>query len=175
MKTLWDWPGSRWWRVDLHAHSPESYDFGSQEDRENPDWTRWIKSARDSGIQAVGITDHNTAEAIDHLQDAGSDVEGAPVLFPGVELTASDGKHLLLLMSPDCNAQHIDDLLSTVQVSVDKRGQKVARSTESIEQILNSFEDDVLIIGAHINGSDGLLELSESRGLPFYIIHAWLR
>ena len=160
MQTSWDWPGSRWWRVDLHAHSPASYDFGSQSDRENPEWTRWLAAARDAGIQAVAITDHNTAEAIDHLQDAGLKVEGAPVVFPGVELTASDGIHLLLLMDPDCEGQHIGDLLSTVKVPVDQRGQRAARSTKSVEQILDSFGDEVSIIGAHVNRSDGLLGLT---------------
>ena len=160
METFWDWPGSRWWRVDLHAHSPESHDFGNQSDRDNPDWIRWLRSARDAGIEAVAITDHNSAEAIDHLQEAASEVEGAPVLFPGVELTASDGTHLLLLMGPDCKGQHIDDLLSTVQVPVDQRGQKTARSTNNVEQILGSFGDEVLIVGAHINGPHGLLQLT---------------
>ena len=136
MQKSWDWPGSRWWRVDLHAHSPESHDFGNQSDRDNPDWIRWLRAARDAGIEAVAITDHNTAKAIAHVQDSGSEVVDAPVLFPGVELTAADGTHLLLLMSPDCSGTHIDDLLSTVQVSVDQRGRKEARSTKNIEEIL---------------------------------------
>ena len=32
----WNWPGSRWWRVDLHSHSPASHDFGSKTDRADP-------------------------------------------------------------------------------------------------------------------------------------------
>ena len=160
MQKSWDWPGSRWWRVDLHAHSPESHDFGNQSDRDNPDWIRWLRSARDAGIEAVAITDHNTAKAIAHVQDSGSEVVDAPVLFPGVELTAADGTHLLLLMSPDCSGTHIDDLLSTVQVSVDQRGRKEARSTKNVEEILGSFGDEVLIVGAHVNGAKGLLKLT---------------
>ena len=35
------------------------------------------------------------AEAIDGVKEAASRVENAPVIFPGVELTASDGSHLL--------------------------------------------------------------------------------
>ena len=160
MQKSWDWPGSRWWRVDLHAHSPESHDFGNQSDRDNPDWIRWLRSARDAGIEAVAITDHNTAKAIAHLQDSGSEVVDAPVLFPGVELTAADGTHLLLLMAPDCNGEHIDELLSIVQVLVDQRGRTEARSTKNVEQILGSFGDEVLIVGAHVNGPKGLLELT---------------
>ena len=160
MNASWDWPGSRWWRFDLHAHSPKSYDFGSQVDRDNPDWTRWITAARDAGIQAIAVTDHNTADAIDHLQNAVSEVEGSPDLFPGVELTAGDGIHLLLLMDPHCTRQHIDDRLSTVGVPVDQRGRQGARSPDNVERILDAFGDEVLIIGAHVNRRDGLLELT---------------
>lgn len=50
------------------------------------------------------------------------------MLFPGVEITASDGVHLLLLMAPDCKQQHIDALLSKVEIPVDERGTETARS-----------------------------------------------
>ena len=60
----WNWPGARWWRVDLHAHSPASHDFGSETDRADPDWVAWIAAARDAGLDAIAITDHNTADGI---------------------------------------------------------------------------------------------------------------
>ena len=91
MSAAWDWPGSRWWRLDLHAHSPASHDFGSQADRDHPDWVAWITAARDAGLHAIAITDHNTASGIEPLQQAASQVQDSPVLFPGVEVTASDG------------------------------------------------------------------------------------
>ena len=114
MNASWDWPGSRWWRVDLHTHSPKSYDFNPS-DRENPDWTSWITAVRDADIDAVAITDHNTAAAVTLLQDAASEGGDAPTLFPGVELTPSDGSHLLLLMDPECEQGHVEDLLSRVE------------------------------------------------------------
>ena len=94
VSTAWDWPGSRWWRVDFHAHTPASYDFKPQSDGD-PDWKGWIAAARDAGIQAIAITDHNTAEAVRPLQQFAAETENAPMLFPGVELTASGGWHLL--------------------------------------------------------------------------------
>ena len=160
MSASWDWPGSRWWRVDLHCHTPESYDFSPDPASSYPDWIGWVEAARDAGLHAVGITDHNTAEGIEYLQKAAAQVEGAPVLFPGVELTASDGCHLLLLMDPDRKGQHIEDLLSKVKVPVEDRGSKDARSSLSVEQILEQCGDDVLVIGAHANGPCGLLEHS---------------
>ena len=154
----WNWPGSRWWRVDLHSHSPASHDFGSETDRADPDWVAWITAARDAGLDAIAITDHNTADGIAPLQDAASRVESSPVLYPGVEVTASDGVHLLVLMDPTCTDEHVEDFLSRVQIPVDKRGDKTARSSFSVEHILGEFPDSALIVGAHINQPGGLLD-----------------
>ena len=158
MSDTWESPGSRWWRVDLHAHSPKSHDFKGQL-KDNADaMRRWVEAARDAGIDAIAVTDHNTAQAILPIQDAASIVDAAPVVFPGVELTANDGCHLLLLMDPSCNQQHVNDLLSRVEVPIDDRGEQTARSPLSVEKILEECGDDALVIGAHINGSDGLLQ-----------------
>ena len=79
------------------------------------------------------------------------------MLFPGVELTTADSCHLLLLMDPAQTAAHVEDLLSRFDVPVDDRGKQDGRSSLGVEQILNQCGDDVLIIGAHVNGPRGLL------------------
>ena len=160
MNDTWKFPGSRWWRVDLHAHSPKSYDFKGQLEDNADAMRRWLEAVRDRGIEAVAVTDHNTAEGIGPIQSAAMEVDEAPFVFPGVELASADGRHLLLLMDPSCNQQHVNDLLSRVDVPVDDRGKKTARSHLSIEQILEECGDDALVIGAHANGPDGLLQLT---------------
>ena len=160
MSDAWESPGSRWWRVDVHAHSPKSYDFKDQMEETADAMRQWLEAARDAGIDAIAVTDHNTAEAISLIQNVASKVDTAPVVFPGVELTANDGCHLLLLMDPSCNQQHISDLLSRVGVPVNERGKQTARSHMSVEQILEECGDDALVIGAHANGPDGLLRLT---------------
>ena len=157
MSILWDWPGSRWWRVDLHTHSPASHDFKPEADRVNADWTQWVKAVRDAGLDAAAITDHNTADGIAELKKAAVGLEDIPVLFPGVELTAGDGVHLLLMMGPDCTQQHVEDLLTRAAIPVEERGRETARSSLSVEQILERCGDDALIVGAHVNSADGLL------------------
>ena len=157
MSTPWDWPGARWWRVDLHTHTPASYDFKPEAERANPDWTRWVKAVRDGCLNAAAVTDHHTAAAIDELREAAAGLEDAPALFLGVELTASDGVHLLLLMDPDCTRQHVEDLLTKAAIPVGQRGERTGRSSLGVEEILNNCGDDALIIGAHVNGPGGLL------------------
>ncbi len=159
MSTTWDWPGSRWWRVDLHTHSPASYDFMPEADRVAKDWEAWLAAAKDAGLDAVAVTDHNTAEGIDALQKAAVKVPDAPVIFPGVEITASDGTHLLLVVDATCTQQHVDELLGLARVPVDQRGKKTARSPLSIEQILSlECERGVIFLGAHVNRAAGLLQ-----------------
>lgn len=153
----WIWPGARWWRVDLHAHSPKSYDFGSDQDGENPNWKIWVMAASDAGLHVLAVTDHNTADGVNPLQDAASDVCCSPVLFPGVELTASDGSHLLILVDRDREQEHIDDLLSRCEVPVNQRGRQSGRSPLSVEEILKKCGNDALVIGAHVNTCGGLL------------------
>lgn len=157
MSSEWEWPGSRWWRVDLHTHSPASSDFATQEDLDAQKWERWISAAHTSSLHAAAVTDHNTAAGISELQRVTQGTEAPPVLFPGVELTASDSVHLLLLMDPACTQQHVEELLTRVGIPVDQRGQWAARSPLSVEQILEGCGDDVLIVGAHVNGPNGLL------------------
>ena len=156
----WDSPGSRWWRVDVHAHSPVSHDFEGQLEEDPDAMRRWLEAARDAGIEAIAVTDHNTADAIEPIQSAASNVDDAPIVFPGVELTANDGCRLLLLMDPSCNQRHVNDLLSRVDVPVNDRGTQIARSRLSVEQILEECGDDALVIGAHANAPDGILGLS---------------
>ena len=117
-----------------------------------------MEAVRAAGLDAAAITDHNTAAGITELKEAAAGLEDAPALFPGVELTASDGVHLLLLMDPSCTRQHIEDLLTRVEIPVEQRGRQIARSSLSVEQILEACGDEALIVGAHVNGPDGLLQ-----------------
>ena len=153
MNEDWSWPGARWWRVDLHAHSPESVDFDQDADR---DWRGWVKAAADAGLHAIAITDHNTASGISRIQGAAMEGADPPVLFPGVEMTVG-GVHLLVLVDPACREQHVDDLLSRVGIPVDTRGSEHARSRSGVEQILDELGKEAVVVGAHVNGPRGIL------------------
>ena len=142
--------------MDLHAHSPESGDF-DQPTGQKRDWSGWVVAAARADLDAIAITDHNTAAAISKIQDAAAAVGNAPILFPGVEITASGGVHLLALMDPACGQQHVDDLLSRAEIPVKDRGSGIARSPLSVEQILESLGKDAVILGAHVNGPKGIL------------------
>ena len=158
MDSAWKWPGSRWWRVDLHAHSPASHDFRTDGTAAADAARRWMESARDAGLHAVAVTDHNSSQFVPALQQAASEVNDAPVLFPGVELTAGDGSHLLLIVDPGAGQEDIDDLLSRMEIPVAERGRTNARTSRSVEAILEGCGDRALIVAAHVNQPAGLLQ-----------------
>jgi DNA repair ATPase RecN len=142
----------------LHTHSPASYDFKPDADREAKDWSAWVSSAKSSGLHAIALTDHNTAAAIAPIRAAASALIDCPVVLPGVEVTANDGTHLLVVFDEHCTGQHVDEFLGLAGVPVDQRGKQVARSSLSVEQLLGLRCDRGLILGAHVNRTAGLLE-----------------
>lgn len=156
MKRKWQWPGSRWWRVDLHAHSPASEDFDRPDPAEK-DWAGWVEAAANANLDAIAITDHDTASGIAELQAAAARGSRTLVLFPGVEMKAANGVHLLVLMDPTGERQHVEDLLSRAGIPVSARGTASARSRLSVEGILDELGEDAVILGAHVNGPKGIL------------------
>ena len=117
-----------------------------------------MESARDARLDAVAVTDHNSSQFVPALQQAASEVDSAPVLFPGVELTTGDGSHLLLIVDPTAGQENIDDLLSRMEIPVDERGETSARTSQSVEAILDRCDDRTLVIAAHVNQTAGLLQ-----------------
>jgi predicted ATPase len=97
-----NFPGSRWWSFDFHNHTPASSDyFPADKGIQARDW---LLAYMEAGVDCVAVTDHNCGDWIDRLRAAYqaliSEVPSPPNfrplhLFPGVELTASDGLHIL--------------------------------------------------------------------------------
>lgn len=145
------WPGARWWRVDLHAVTNVAADA--------LDPVAWLERYRDAGIDGVAVTDPNTAAAVRVLQQARTAVPGAPVIFPGVRITASDGCELLFVFDPSASQDHVQELLVEALIPVDSWGRPDARSRSSVDQLVELGTDRRLVLGAGVNGPRGLLAL----------------
>jgi hypothetical protein len=157
MTTGWDWPGSRWWRVDLHTHSPASHDFKPEPDRQAKDWTAWVAAAKASGVHAIALTDHNTPEGLGPIQAAAATED--LVVFPGVEASVG-GVHLLLILDAKCTRDHVVALLAHLGVSPNSYGEQDATCSKSIIEVLEiATSQGAVAIGAHVNGPKGLLTM----------------
>jgi len=155
MSASWNWPGSRWWRVDLHTHSPASYDFKPDFDRDAKNWTAWVSAAKSAGLHAVAVTDHNTPDGIAAIGTVAA--EQGLTVFPGFELTVG-GIHLLCILDPGCTRDDVVALLSKLGVDPTNFGQQDASSGKSIvEAIELATAAGAIVVAAHVNGPKGLL------------------
>ena len=110
-------PGSRWWRFDFHNHTPASSDYDAAE-RQTLQPREWLLAYMRAGVDAVAVTDHNTAEWVERLQTALGqlDIEkpagwAALALFPGAEISTHDSLHILALFGPGTPKKTLDGLL----------------------------------------------------------------
>ena len=171
----WPYPGSRWWKFDLHTHTPASQDARAwqaaigTENEVTPEI--WLRKFMDAGIDCVAVTDHNSGNWIDKLKDAYAAMEqqaedGSPpegfrelTLFPGVEISVSGGFHLLAILDVDATGSDIDTLLG----QVDFRGTKGASDAVtrmSPPQVTQAVQDAGGIpIPAHADQEKGLLRV----------------
>ena len=75
-------------RIDLHTHSIAS------DGRLTP--TDLVQAARDRGLTAIGLTDHDTTSGLPEAEDAGSKL--GLIIVPGVELSSTvDGREAHML------------------------------------------------------------------------------
>ena len=150
-------PGARWWKFDFHTHTPAS-DFQDTVTHES-----WLKAFMEKGIDCVAITDHNSGGWIDDLKQKLKEIEDKnpdwyrPLyLFPGVEISANDGVHILAIFGRDKDESHIDWLLGAVGYSGTK-GKSDAVTTKGITEVVDKItERGGIPIPAHADKEKGL-------------------
>lgn len=171
--TLWPYPGSRWWKFDFHTHTPASKEtFAWQEAMGTPDEItpeKWLLKYMAAGIDCVAVTDHNSGAWIDRLKAAYAQMkaqadQGQPpagfrelTIFPGVEISANGGVHVLALFDPSATTGDIDSLLGAVEyrgTKGDSDGETQKAVNEVIAKIL---ECQAIPIPAHADAGKGLL------------------
>ena len=154
--------GARWWKFDFHTHTPASTDFKNQV---TPEF--WLKAFMKEKIDCVAITDHNSGGWIDSLKQTLKEIEeNNPIwyrplyLFPGVEISANGGVHILAIFGRDKDESHIDQLLGAVGYSGTK-GESDAVTDKSITEVVDEIEKrDGIPIPAHVDKKKGLFQLS---------------
>lgn len=114
--------GARWWSLDIHAHSPTSFDYGGVDGQHNdapkPSHKEWIQAYLDAGVDGIVIADHNSHEGIAPARQALAELRDEDptlpplVIFPGVELTVTGGTHLLAIFDPQSSAEVVYETLT---------------------------------------------------------------
>lgn len=147
MTENWQWPGARWWKCDLHLHTPASYDF-AERDSVTPE--QWVEAARAKGLEVVAVTDHETADWVEKIRSAASVGEPPLAVFPGVEINSREGVHLIVLFEPGTLPGRVDDLLAQCGIGVEMRGKRgVNASLGFLECLSSASGQHALAIAAH--------------------------
>ena len=168
--TGWPYGGARWWRFDFHTHTPASQDYGkgpAQASERAVEPRDWLLGFMRAGIDCVAVTDHNSGEWIDPLKAALAELATEPCsdfrplrLFPGVEITANGGIHILAIMDPSKSSADVDNLIG----SVGFRGTRDASDTTadySVIQVVEAIDKaGAVAIPAHADQERGLWGLS---------------
>lgn len=165
--------GSKWWKFDLHTHSPASDDYGRGDDSlKSIEPEEWLQMAMQSGLDCVAVTDHNSGGWIDGLKaknkelrerDTKPDWYRELTLLPGVEITVADSSgrvHLLAVFDPSCDSQKVTGVLGSCGITAGYGDhQHTSTTTGFVETVRKITEAKGIAIPAHIDGSKGLLKV----------------
>lgn len=175
----WRYPGARWWKFDFHTHTPASDDYGKgfddQENLREISPRDWLLGFMRAEIDCVAVTDHNSGEWIDRLKEALLDLERAPhpdfrplYLFPGVEITANGGIHVLAILDIDKEADDVTTLLGAVGYKGDRGASAVAADSATIDVVKAIGMADGIPVLAHVDGPSGAWQLSGNTLTPLF-------
>jgi len=178
-------PQRKWYKVDLHLHTPASHDY------EEPgiSYLDWLRRVVEQGLEIVAITDHNTVAGIgairreldwltqleaqgrltaqeqERLQawrEAGNQV----VVLPGFEFTATFGFHILAIFPPETSVRELEHILLSMKVPASKLDVG-STETGATTDVLTAYriirEAGGLVIAAHANSTHGVA----MRNFPF--------
>ena len=169
-------PGARWWKFDLHTHTPASVDYGKGPDQASLKRIAprdWLLGYMRGGIDCVAVTDHNSGAWIDRLQEALAAFEAEDhedyrplTLFPGVEITANGGVHVLAVLEVSCDSGDIRALLAKVGYEGQRGASESAAKCSPIEVVEAICEAGGVPILAHVDGPAGAWKLSGNSLAP---------
>lgn len=144
--------GARYYKVDLHTHSPVSNCFDPSQKSLSPEI--YVRAAIDKGFDALAITDHNTIDYFIALQEASNGT--GLTIFPGVEISTPGG-HILAIFDPSYDITLIDEMLIRIGLSKSIRGNQETVTNKSALEVIKEIEScQGVAIAAHVYGEKGL-------------------
>jgi len=168
---------AEFYRVDLHIHSHESYDFPCLGDKPgcatelSPNdkaatCEHFIQAAKDAGLDLIAITDHNKSKT---AADIASRSAGAPVVLPGMEVSLkttflpNSTVHVLVLFPEKHGHGDIERVFSSTKMPL-----YADRTTDTVLDLpVQDFVNAVhcaggICIASHANSSKGMRNLFRS-------------
>ncbi|MDO9065888.1 MAG: putative DNA binding domain-containing protein, partial [Chloroflexota bacterium] len=168
----------RWYRMDLHLHTPASADFRDR----GASYLQWLQRAEACGLDIIALTDHNsvagwaamyrevetlialnrrgrlTDEEKHSLAEYGRLAEKMMVL-PGFEVTATLGFHVLGIFPQGTSVRKLEHILLDLNIPEDKLELGVGEvgSTSDVLTVYKEIaEAGGIAIAAHANSTHGV-------------------
>lgn len=128
-------------------HTPCSHDYTKGAEVTS---SEIVHAAVAAGLDAIAVTDHNAAAMVEELETAAAQTQPRLVVFPGTEITSSEGAHLLVVFPPGSSADVIKGYLGNCGVPGETWGKSEALASENyVECITRAEEHGALCIAAH--------------------------
>lgn len=172
----WPYPGSCWWKFDLHTHTPASSDTYWARSNASLSEQDWLLQYMASETDCIAITDHNTGAWVDKLKTAYKKMkkqadDGMPpdgfrylTLFPGVEISVHGGFHLLAILDPVSTTSDVDSLLGHVEYEGTRGNSDGVTRMGAADVVQAVLDAGGIPIPAHADGDKGLLRLQPETG-----------
>ena len=126
-----------------------------------------------ASVDCVAIADHNSCDWIDRLKEAlaklkeEAHTEYRPLhLFPGVEVTANGGTHILAIFDPATNSDGVAKLLGAIGYWGEPGKSEVAADSAPIQVVEEVDKAGGIPILAHVDEPDGAWGLTGNTLAP---------
>ena len=115
-----------------------------------------VDKAVEVGIEVLAITDHNSVDSVAAFRSAS---RSRPIhIFPGFELSSSEGVHLLCLYPPDTGDDQLGRYLGEFGIRVTRPSTQPA--TKTFAEILEAIQSQGgIAIAAHVTNDRGLFRV----------------
>ena len=147
---------AKWYKVDFHTHTPESKCFPDKSITAE----QWLGAAKQSGLNAVVVTDHNSVGFISKIEEVKKNyVDDSFKVFYGIELCVSaEFTHILIIFNDALTVTQIEDaIISDLGLKRDNwANTEVSVSEEQLKNLCKEMRDNIFIIPAHFASEKGL-------------------
>ena len=151
--------GARFYRCALQVnpyHYAQTYQGQSAEGDALSHAQEIVDKAVEMGIEVLAITDHNNVDGVAPFRSAALN---RPLhIFPGFELSSSEGVHLLCIYPPDTGDDQLGRYLGAFGILDTSPSTDLAKKT-FLEILAAVFSQGGIAIAAHVTNDSGLLKV----------------
>ena len=153
---------AKWYKIDFHTHTPESHCFPDK----NVTPKEWLQAAKDSGINAVVVSDHNSVGWIGKIDQEKSAFEDKNFkVFYGIELCVSSNfTHFLIIFDDKMTVTEIEDAV-VKYIGLDRKywaDTTVNVSEDKLKTLCTELDGKIFVIPAHFASNKGLGKSTEN-------------